>query len=575
MQILTQSYTCIHLHCTPMIRGCQGNTWKNTNHNSFSEVPKVYGSCDIATMLELSLVSNSILLGFLGLSSLLYVLWSWYRPRVEQRKPIDGLPMPPNSHWFWGHIRSLAGNDFRRSLQYLSEDYCNKYGQTCFWSLSRPAVVVTHWEDVRTILHHSHSRVPISIARHHVNQFLGSRNIGLLNGKEWKFHRTSILRALRPKFIQESKVGIHKVMKTLLQSLKQNEKPLPIEIDIGSLMKMITLDIFGQTALNMDIGCCLRLKPSPLAVAFDYMGEEMTRRMFHTRSPADYFYWIPTPSNRRYQRERKLLRQFLQTTIQDRRCQAFENSSTDLLDSVLKGLASEQEFNPKMNSDLADKTLSDILLSLLFAGYDTTSITLTYALYHIATNPEIEKNCLQEILRTEDWDPDTLPFCQAVLLETLRLYPPGPITTRTIESPLKLRGGAVIPENTLAWIPIWNIHRKDENFERPLEFRPDRWVLYQQESQIWIERSEDESSINDDADRQISPVNRNAFVAFSAGARSCPGSQFAKTEAVLILAYLVKHLTFTLPSDYELYPIRAGLVQRPRDAMNMTVRWRE
>ena len=43
-------------------------------------------------------------------------------------------------------------------------------------------------------------------------------------------------------------------------------------------MKMITIYIFGQAALSRDLGCCQNLKPSPIAEAFDYMGEVLSRR---------------------------------------------------------------------------------------------------------------------------------------------------------------------------------------------------------------------------------------------------------------------------------------------------------
>jgi len=373
-------------------------------------------------------------------------------------------------------------------------------------------------------------------------------------------------------------------MKTCLSSLQNRKSDSHQLIDIGALMKMITMDIFGQTAFHLDFACCRQLKPSPLAIAFDFMGEEMTRRMFHPSSIADFWYWIPTAANFRYQRERRTLRDFLRSLIQDRRNASHNHHPDrpqDLLDSVLQALFQEEhEENREASGELNEATISDVLISLLFAGYDTTSITLTYALYHIATHPEIERKCKQEIENagSDDINPDDLLYCKAVIHETLRLFPPAPFTTRTLEQSLTLRGGTIIPAETLVWVPIWLIQRMEEHFDRPLEFLPERWVQESVTSNnttsstnvVWEERAYVPEKVPV-SDCGVGSANRKAFFAFSAGARSCAGMQFAMTEAVMVLAYLVKHFSFTISPEYELYPIRAGLIQRPRDPMMMTI----
>ena len=173
-------------------------------------------------------------------------------------------------------------------------------------------------------------------------------------------------------------------------------------------------------------------------------------------------------------------------------------------------------------------------------------------------------------------DPDALQYCKAVVLETLRLYPPAVITTRTLEKPLKLHGGVTIPSGTFCSVPIWTIHRMDEHFERPNEFHPERWAR-QGENGFWEERFEDDNiaAIAGPGNIEIAPANRKAFLAFSGGARSCAGTKFAMTEAVLAFAQLVKHFSFEVPRDYELFPMRFGLIQRLRDDMIMTMKSRE
>ncbi|KAI2492064.1 cytochrome p450 [Fragilaria crotonensis] len=104
----------------------------------------------------------------------------------------------------------------------------------------------------------------------------------------------------------------------------------------------------------------------------------------------------------------------------------------DLLNGLLLGM--EEGKDNIDSSHLSETAVSDVLMSLLFAGYDTTSITLTYALYHIATFPDVEKTCLAEIAQAGVTNLDALPYCKGVLLETLRLYPPAIFTSRTLEN---------------------------------------------------------------------------------------------------------------------------------------------
>lgn len=511
-----------------------------------------------------------------GLGSALFFGLTYFFQVLKQRKQFATLPTPPNAHWLLGHISSLGG-DFRTGQPRLTRDYSNKYGQTALWFMSRKAVTVTSVDDARAVLNGSNYRKPVPAFRVHMDKFLGPQNIGFLTGKEWRFHRSSILRAFTPAALNEAQPEILKVMSVLLASLKEHGKPQEaIQRDIGALMKMITIDIFGQTALSRDLGCCSKLQPSSLAVAFDYLGEELSRRLFNPSSVTDYFYWIPTARNRRHGRERKLLQDFLGDLVRERLALPKEKRPKDMLNGLLLGM--EEGKDNIDSSHLSETAVSDVLMSLLFAGYDTTSITLTYALYHIATFPDVEKTCLAEIAKADVTNPDALPYCKGVLLETLRLYPPAIVTSRTLEKPLTLSGGLTLPPDTFMLIPIWTIQRMEEHFERPAEFRPDRWA-YHDEDGVWKERFENDtvaspSAGGDDKDG-IAPANRKAFLAFSGGARSCAGTKFAMTEAVLVLAQLVKHFSFELPVDYELVPERVGLVQRPRDDMIMTMRWRE
>ena len=201
---------------------------------------------------------------------------------------------------------------------------------------------------------------------------------------------------------------------------------------------------------------------------------------------------------------------------------------------------------------------------------DTTSVTLTYALYLISKNPEIERICLNEINEAKSiMDTDNLWFCRAVILETLRLYPPGDITARSLQKEVEFKGGFVAPAGTMVSIAIWSIHRNEYNFTRPDEFLPERWVQRNDTTNKWEERNNYE-----DGNPDVPFGNKDAFPAFSTGGRPCPGRKFALQEAVIVLAGLLKDLKFSTAPEYQLVPERQGFVQGPRHGLPLTIELR-
>ena len=533
----------------------------------------------------------------IGVSFLLVLLTGFTRYHwITRRTPFDGIPCPPNPHWFLGHVGWFRGKAFHDTLYQATVAHANDCGQTGFWVLcfGQRAVSVTDGDDARAILNSTTYRNPLVFLRRHMHRFLGNNNIGLLNGAEWKFHRSAVLRSFSPKNQLANTTTIHKaicrVLDTLLESITEklqqkdsdsdSSSTTALQMDIEALMKMITVDVFGTTALGEDFECCKHLRPSRIAVAFDYLGREFSDRMFAFSDPTKMLYSIPTAANRRHARERKYIRGFLNKLVrqhQEKQQGKDEKTTTastsvnkDLLSNLLEAHRVLKE-QGELEDDVSTDTVSDVLMSLLFAGYDTTSITLTYALYHVAKHPELESILYEEITRQGLDDFSRLEYCKAFILETLRLYPPGPTVSRTLTKDVRLSGGFVAPKGTFAFVPIWTIQRNEKLYPKANEFHPERWVKREEsEEGAWQERGE-----TDELPDMIAPANRRAFLAFSSGGRSCAGYKFAMQEAITVFSFLVKHLTFNLPKDYVVEPHRVGIVQSPKGVMPMSIALRK
>jgi cytochrome P450 len=522
-------------------------------------------------LLESRLLQSTLLLfGFVTLA--VYGV-SIIRQKVF-RRPIEKLPMPPGCHWFYGHLSALRGTtsgdggDFQVTMKQAMSDYANENGQTGFWIGDRRCVSVLKWEDARTVLHAEYQRTQVSFIRRHLDMFLGKRSIGVMKGSEWKFHRAVIRKAFTANTIRSSKPAIEQVTTSLVESLKRKHLQTAsseVTLDVESLMKMIALDVFGKTSLSQDFNCCEQLQPSQVADAFEVLCTELTKRVRNPLSISNFFYSIPVERNRQHYKARTYLRSLLADLIKGERAdrKSEKNSLLSLIIESYHSKKMEATGDQAKEADL-DQTLSDTMMVFLFAGYDTTSITLTYALYLVSQFPDVESACLQEI----ESAPDDLVYCTGVILETLRLYPPGTVTPRTLQKPIALSGDVIVPEGSNVLIPIWLLQRDARNFPEPTQFRPDRWV--RKEGDHWVDRLETDLSCSD-----IAPGNHKALMAFSDGARNCPGRKFAMQEATVALAGLLKDLEFRTVPGYKMTPMRSGVVQRPKGGLPMQIRQRK
>ena len=435
-----------------------------------------------------------------------------------------------------------------------------------------PTVSVTHWKDAKAVLRQEYVRQRLSFYEHHVFMFIGPDNIGLAKGSTWRHQRSVIARSFGPATLTRSVEIVTDVAQRAARALldKIRTTGRPVRFDVETLNKIITIDIFGLVAFSTDLGGANTLQRSPIAAAFEYLGDELMRRIRNPMSLTNYVYSIPTEANRRHKRERTFVRNFLSERIRKR-----HETPHPINDMLTEMMNSMKTTGSEDAQDLVSSTtLQDILMGLLFAGYDTTSVTLSYALYLVSKDPVVEQHILDEVQSEDFWkNPEKLVYLEGVIYETLRLFPPAIHTSRSVQSPVKLQGDFVMPQGTLTMVPIWLIQRNPEFWPRPLEFHPNRWVQ-QDSSGNWKPRilSEEEGHGDENADHGIPVANREAFFAFSGGARSCAGRRFAMQECVLILGTLVKSLRFQVADpDYELEPYRNGLIQHPRGGIPMSI----
>uniref|UniRef100_A0A4X2JZF7 Cytochrome P450 family 27 subfamily A member 1 n=2 Tax=Vombatus ursinus TaxID=29139 RepID=A0A4X2JZF7_VOMUR len=184
------------------------------------------------------------------------------------------------------------------------------------------------------------------------------------------------------------------------------------------------------------------------------------------------------------------------------------------------------------------------LAELLLAGVDTTSNTLTWALYHLAQDPEIQEALHKEVVGVvppgkipQYKDFAHMPLLKAVLKETLRLYPVVPINSRINTEKEVIVGDFLFPKNTQFVLCHFAMSRDPDNFPSPMKFLPRRWLR---------------------KNRIGSVGGSHAFgsLPFGYGVRSCLGRRVAELEMNLVLSRMIQQYEISLaPGMQKVYPL--------------------
>lgn len=214
---------------------------------------------------------------------------------------------------------------------------------------------------------------------------------------------------------------------------------------------------------------------------------------------------------------------------------------TDIL-SLMMAARDEQ------GQPMTDLELRDELMTLLFAGYETTATSLAWAFYWIHKLPEVREKLLQELDSIGN-DVNAMgrsPFLNAVCSETLRLYAPTILTlNRVVQSPIKINGEEFEPGTILAGC-IYLTHQREDLYPQPKQFKPERFL-----------------------ERQFTPYE---FIPFGGGNRRCIGMAFAQFEMKIVLATILSRWELALVDTTPVKPVRRGFLLGPSDNLEMVVK---
>jgi cytochrome P450 len=254
---------------------------------------------------------------------------------------------------------------------------------------------------------------------------------------------------------------------------------------------------------------------------------------------------IPTPANRAFVKSRAVLNEIMDRMIDQRR--KLDEQPGDLLGTLLS--AEDPETGARMN----DLQVRNELMTFMFGGHETVAAGMAWTWFLLSQHPDVLKKLRAEYAEVlpdgraaNRDDIPNLKYASMVIKESLRLYPPVSLLSRTPTED-DIVGGYRVPEGSMVLLSSYVTHRHPDFWDNPEGFDPERWTP---------ERSVGRS--------------KNAWFPFSGGPRQCIGGYFGQMEMQIVMSMLVPRYDFALVPGHRVIP-RPGLTLGFQEGMQMTI----
>lgn len=327
------------------------------------------------------------------------------------------------------------------------------------------------------------------------------------------------------------------------QQTSDGEKlpPKTAVLEISDWASRLTLDIIGVTGLGRDFGAT-KDPDNDLAKTYNTLFKPTSQAqllgMLQLIVPGWIVNMLPVKRNSSIDHASAAIRGLCRDLIAEKK-RKLASKTLDDLDILSVALES---------GGFTDEDLVDQLMTFLAAGHETTATAMTWTIYMLCLHPEVQDRLRAEVrsrlpslddasAAVSALDVDHMPYLNAVCNESLRYYPPAPISARVSAVDTTICGRPV-PKGTRVMVVPQAINRSRELWGPDAgRFDPDRW----------LPRFEgDKGAASGHA------ASNYAFLTFFHGPRSCIGQGFAKAEFACLLATWVGRFRFELKNEEEM-----------------------
>ncbi|KXN68425.1 cytochrome P450 [Conidiobolus coronatus NRRL 28638] len=380
-------------------------------------------------------------------------------------------------------------------------------------------------------------------------KYFGRSQVISNNGDEWKRHR----KVINPIFNQTWNTELFG--DCAKDVISEWEKHVGDEIKVRDIIQKMTLDVFGRAIFDVNFNA-VKGNESRLYVLYNSIIGQAFGQVLYLFAP--FMEHVPFFRRPKLSKEIDEYYELIEEMIAEKKRQIQEGStrSKDLITAFIESNEKEGEF--KLTTDEIKHNIN----AFISAGHDTTSNTLTTALYYLARYPETQEKLRAEILEALD-NPTELvtptidqlkriPYLDMTIKESMRILTTAANVQRDTVKTHTLSNGLTIPKGTQIFFHLWGIHNNASAFPNPEKFNPERFSdIHNQESRNWQP--------------------------FMTGPRSCIGMTLSLMEQRVTIAMLLQKFEFIIqkenPNYEKLFITPMGLVH-PKD-LTLTVKLRD
>ncbi|XP_022183858.1 cytochrome P450 4C1 [Nilaparvata lugens] len=399
--------------------------------------------------------------------------------------------------------------------------------------------------------------------------------------ESWRTKRKIITPAFHFQILEQFMDVINKNSLILIRELKKEiGKP---SFDISRYITLCTLDIISESSMGTEINAQLNNSPE-FVTSLRNLSEAVLYRFYKPWLYPDFVYNM-TSAKRAFNKDLKVVHDVIMKVIQSKKLKRSQaksngvNGSSAIKNGKSNGVHSTTNGNGEINNlafgqkkksaflDLlldytehdgsySEQSLIDEVNTFMFAGHDTTTSAINFALHAIMKHPEVQEKAMKEIeeifgdsnAMPEFNDLPKMKYIECIIKETLRLWPSVPYVARTVTEDTTLKCGYKLPAGCSAVLMFYKLHRDPQLYSEPDRFNPERFL-----------------------DDSINGRKPYSYCPFSAGPRNCIGQKFAMMEMKIVISTVLRHYRLITPPDGPDINVVAELILRSVSGIHVKI----
>ncbi|KAI8368533.1 cytochrome P450 [Blakeslea trispora] len=363
----------------------------------------------------------------------------------------------------------------------------------------------------------------------------GENSIMISNGHEWKSQR----KLANPAFHRSMPVNLFGNLTLDFFDIVDQSNG---HVDFTDLIQRWTLDAIGRAGFGFDFKA-IKEKNNDWVDTYNFINDSFSNGFYFLFPFLDQEGSVLLSAERKkvHQRLNQFLGMIDQMILNKRETVKKGNLDNDYLAENEKDLLTLMiEGEMRGEGAMSNADLRSNVCIFFLAGHETTSNTLSFAIYYLAAHPEVQQKAREEAIRVLGDDPtDVLPtleqikefnYINQVMKETLRINGPVSRVVTRIANEGFFLNDKFVPKGTLVNVDMNNIHHSKKFWSDPYKFDPDRFA-------------QDAQGI---ARKASSGMN---WLPFGSGGRQCIGMNFSLYEQRVFLSMLLRRYTWKLPED--------------------------